>query len=145
MIELYEFGYAGLFVASFLAATVLPFSSEALLLLMVSTKYGSFLSILIASTGNWLGGMSCYYLGFAGKWKWIEKYLKIKKNKVEKLRDKISNKGAAIGFFCWLPFIGDFIAVALGLLKINIYKVSITMFAGKLLRYIILVYFVLLF
>ena len=36
-----EWGYIGLFLASFLAATVLPFSSEIVLSLLISNQYNS--------------------------------------------------------------------------------------------------------
>ena len=48
-------------------------------MLMIANKYNIYAVITIASLGNWLGGLSCYFLGYLGNWKLIEKYLKIKK------------------------------------------------------------------
>ena len=42
-----------------------------------------------------------------------------------------------IVFLCCLPFVGDPIAVSLGFFKVNVLKVSIWMFIGKLVKYII--------
>ncbi len=140
MLELIEYGYIGLFVACFLAATILPLSSEALLGVMLFSDYNTTSLIIVASIGNWLGGMSSYYLGYIGKWEWIEKYLRIKKEKIEKLNRRIHRKGSLFALLCWLPIIGDLIAVALGVIRVNVYRVSVYMLVGKFVRYIVVAY-----
>ncbi|MBK3516041.1 YqaA family protein [Carboxylicivirga marina] len=134
---LFDSGYFALFLASFLAATVIPFSSEALLSGMLATNYNLYWCLGLATLGNWLGGMSSYGLGWLGKIQWIEKYLKIKHSQINKTQKRIKGKELWVAFFCWLPGVGDVIAVILGLLKVNIVWVSIGMFIGKLLRYIV--------
>ncbi|PIV58730.1 MAG: hypothetical protein COS14_08000 [Bacteroidetes bacterium CG02_land_8_20_14_3_00_31_25] len=136
----FDLGYFGIFLASFLAATVIPFSSDTVVVAMVAYGYNSTLTILIATLGNTLGGMSSYALGWLGKWEWIEKYLKIKREKIEKMRERIKKYTAIAAFLTWLPIVGDIIAVALGLLKINVYKVTLFMTLGKLARYVVIVY-----
>lgn len=138
---LFEFGYWGLFLGSFLAATILPFSSEALLVLMISSKYNVNSIIIIATAGNWLGGMSCYYLGFLGNWKLLEKYLKIKEEKIARLKYWLDKYGSSLAWFCWLPVIGDPLAVGLGFIRSNVYLVALYMCIGKLLRYVAIAYF----
>ncbi len=130
-----EYGYAGLFLASFLAATVVPFSSEAIFAAMLVGDFDARILLLMATAGNWLGGMSSYWLGSLGKWEWIEKYLKIKPEKTKKMRQKLRGKTGFIAFFCWLPFVGDVIALTLGLMKENVIIVGLSMLAGKFLRY----------
>lgn len=137
MLEFAEFGYWGLFLASFLAATILPFSSEALLSLLLYNNYSIYLCIIFASIGNWMGGMSGYYLGKTGRIDKIEKYFKIDKQKIEKYEQKVEKYGSILAFFCWLPAVGDIIAVALGYFKCKAITVSIYMFFGKILRYIV--------
>ena len=109
---LIEYGYIGVFIASFLAATILPFSSEVV-----------------------LTGMSCYWLGMLGKTEWIEKYLKLDPDKLRRVQEWIKGKGSWMGFFVFLPGVGDFIAVALGFLRANIWIVAVSMFLGKAIRY----------
>ena len=70
----------------------------------------------------------------------IEKYFKIPKTKIEKMRDRVRKYTGLAAFLTWLPGIGDAIAVTLGLLKINILRVSFFMTLGKLARYVALVY-----
>ncbi len=132
-----EYGYIGLFVVSFLAATVIPFSSDTLLVGMIMAKFDPFFCIVVASAGNWLGGLSSYGIGYLGKYDWIEKYLRIKKEKLEKTQHKIAGKELWISLFTWLPGVGDVIAVLLGLLKVNFLNVSIGMLIGKATRYVV--------
>jgi membrane protein YqaA with SNARE-associated domain len=136
-----EFGYVGLFIASFLAATILPFSSEVVFTAVV-WKMGSdpWICVAAATVGNTLGGMTCYWLGMLGKMEWIEKYLGIKQAKVDKWVDKLHKQGDWIAFFSFMPAIGDLIAVACGFLRCNGWIVLAAMFAGKLIRYIVWMY-----
>lgn len=137
MAEFFEYGYWGLFLASFLAATVLPFSSEAILSLFVYSGYDIYVTVAIASLGNWLGGMFTYYLGYLGKWSWIEKFLRIKQAKAEKTRKYLQDKGSVLAFFAFLPLVGDIIPLALGLLRSHPIWVALFMAAGKIGRYVV--------
>jgi membrane protein YqaA with SNARE-associated domain len=134
---LIEYGYIGVFIASFLAATILPFSSEVVLTGVLLTGASFWPCIIAATTGNFLGGMTCYWLGRIGKIEWIQKYLKLNIDKLQRIQNWIERKGSWMGFFVFLPGVGDFIAVALGFLKANVYIVAISMFTGKALRYIV--------
>ena len=107
---LIEYGYIGVFIASFLAATVLPFSSEVVLTGVLLAGAAYWPCMIAATLGNFLGGMSCYWLGMLGKVEWIEKYLKLDAVKLQKVQDWIKGKGSWMGFFVFLPGIGDFIA-----------------------------------
>jgi membrane protein YqaA with SNARE-associated domain len=132
-----EWGYLGLFIASFLGATIIPFSSEVVFSLLVINGYDIKVSILVATIGNWLGGLSSYYLGRLGKWTTLEKYFKLKKERIFQFKTKIDKWGSLLALFCWLPVIGDVIAVSLGFFRTNYILVAIWMFIGKILRYVI--------
>lgn len=141
MIGFLELGYIGLFSASFLAATVVPFSSEVVFSAMVFGGFDAWNCVFIATVGNWLGGMTCYYLGLMGKMEWIEKYIGVKKQKIDKFTDKIHKHGDWIAFFSFLPGIGDIIAVASGFFRCNVWIVAGSMLVGKFVRYIVWMYF----
>jgi membrane protein YqaA with SNARE-associated domain len=132
-----DLGYWGLFLASFLAATIIPFSSEFVLSGILAAGGDPVLSLATATLGNWLGGLTSYWIGWLGKFEWIEKYLSIPKEKLEKWHRKMKGKEGWIGLFCWLPGIGDIIAVVLGLLKSNFWLAATGMLAGKALRYLV--------
>lgn len=135
-----QFGYGGLFLGSFLAATILPVSSEIIFISLILAKFDVIFCLMIASIGNWLGGMTNYYLGRLGKNDWIETYLKIKSDDILKMQQKLHNRGAYMAFFSFLPLIGDMIPLALGFMRANIYIVNIALFLGKFIRYVILLY-----
>jgi membrane protein YqaA with SNARE-associated domain len=141
MIGFVELGYVGLFSASFLAATVVPFSSEVVFSALVFGGLDAWTCVLVATLGNWMGGMTCYYLGLLGKMEWIEKYLGVKKEKIDKFTDKIHRHGDWIAFFSFLPGVGDIIAVASGFFRCNVWIVTVSMLAGKFARYIVWMYF----
>lgn len=135
-----DYGYIGLFLASFLAATILPLGSEVVFVALIAMGMSPWGCVVVASVGNWLGGMTNYYLGHLGKVEWIEKYLKVKKEKIEKVQHWLEGKGAGMAFFSFLPIVGDVIAIALGYMRANVYVVNITMFLGKFARYVALIY-----
>ena len=141
MTGLTELGLLGLFIASFLAATVVPFSSEVVFSAMVFGGLNAWNCVLVATLGNWLGGMTCYYLGRLGKMEWIEKYAGVKKEKLDKFSSKMNKYGDWLPFFSFLPGIGDVIAVASGFLRCRWWIVSISMLLGKFARYIVWMYF----
>ena len=130
--------YLGLFLASFLSATVVPLGSEALFGLMLVKKYNPYLCIIFASLGNWLGGLTCYALGLLGKWEWLEKYFHIEMKSIERTESFIKRWGGALALFCWLPIVGDLLAVAFGFFRLRFISIVFFMLAGKTLRYIFL-------
>lgn len=141
MTGLLGLGYIGLFIASFLAATVIPFSSEAILSAMLFAGLDAWTCVLVATAGNWLGGMTSYYVGLLGKIEWIEKYLHIRKEKIESFTTRVQKHGDKLAFLSFIPFIGDVIAVATGFFKCTWWKVAIYMLAGKFIRYVLWMYF----
>jgi membrane protein YqaA with SNARE-associated domain len=134
---LFDYSLWGLFLASFLAATVVPFSSEALLSYLIINGTDAYTAVIVATAGNWLGGMSSFAIGYAGKWEWIEKYLHVNKQSIEKWHNRLYKRGAVFAFLSWMPGVGDIFAVGLGLLKTNIPVTALAMLAGKFIRYVI--------
>ncbi|NDV65693.1 YqaA family protein [Bacteroides sp. 224] len=136
---LIEWGYVGMFLSALLAGSAVPFSSEAVLVALVhpSTGLSPTLVIISASFGNLLGSLTCYWLGHLGKMTWLEKYFHMKREKIERMQAYLNGRSAFMAFFAFLPIIGTLIAVALGFLRSNVYIVSVSMFVGKLLRYIL--------
>ena len=130
-------GYTGLFIMCFLAATILPFSSEAVLSGLILLDYNATICIIVATIGNWLGSMSSYALGYWGDIKRIENWLRIKPERTEKFNAYAKKYGIWLGFFSWVPGIGDVISVCLGLIRTPIMPTSILIFLGKLLRYLV--------
>ncbi len=133
-----EYGYWGLFLASFLAATILPFSSEVVFAALIAAGLDLWSLIIFATIGNSLGGVSCYYLGRLGKIEWLKRWFGISEVKINKTINKLQGKGAFMGFFGFLPAVGDAILVALGYMRANATIVLLSMTVGKFARYVII-------
>lgn len=135
---LINWGYLGLFLSALLAGSVVPFSSELVLVALVEAGLNPTLCLLAAALGNTAGGMSCYYLGHCGKTEWINRFFKGKQERIEQIRLFLQGKGALMAFFSFLPFVGELIAIALGYMRSNILLTTTSMFIGKLARYIVM-------
>lgn len=135
---LIDWGYLGLFLSALIAGSILPFSSELVLAALVKLGLSPELCVLSAALGNTVGGMTCYYIGRLGRTDWIEKYLRVKPEKVERMQRFLQGKGALMAFFVFLPIVGEVIAIALGLMRSNVWITTLSMFTGKLLRYVLM-------
>ncbi len=133
-----EFGYIGLFLSSFLAATVLPLSSEVVLSYLLLNDLNPIILVSIATFGNVLGSFVNYAMGFWGSMFLIKKILKISEDDFVKAKQRFQKYGVYSLFFAWVPVIGDPLTVVAGVLKINIIIFIIMVTAGKLMRYIII-------
>ena len=131
-----QLGLFGLFLGCMLSATVVPFASEALLAGALLMGYGKWVVTLVAALGNTTGGMISYLMGWLCKWEWLEKYFRVKREKLERMRDRVSKYGAWAALLTWLPFVGDLIAIAMGLMRVNPWWTLLLMFIGKLARYV---------
>lgn len=135
---LIDWGYWGIFIACMLAGSIVPFTSEVIVVTLVELGLNPVLCLLFATLGNTVGGMSCYYMGYLGRIDWIEKYLKVKKARVDKMQQFLQGKGALMAFFSFLPVLGEVIAITLGFMRSNVWLTVSSMFAGKLIRYILI-------
>ncbi len=133
-------GLFGVFFVCFLAATILPFSSEIFVVTALKLGLGKIDVFWAASIGNTLGGVTCFYLGHLGKLIWIEKYLKISKEKIYSFKHRVNQFGALLAVLCWLPIIGDPLAVALGYFRCHPLLTIPSMFIGKAARYVFVIW-----
>jgi membrane protein YqaA with SNARE-associated domain len=136
--ELFSVGFIGLFSASFLSATILPMSSEGILLLMLSQQYDPISCLFVATVGNSLGGFTNYALGMFGNSIWFKRF-GIKEQKLMTFQKRIQKRGYLVAFFSWVPFIGDPMTVALGFFKVPFIPVLFFIVLGKFLRYFVFV------
>lgn len=130
-----EFGLLGLFLGSFLAATVVPMSADVLLVGMLVAGGSPWMTIAVATLGNWLGGLTSYGIGRAGRWEWIER-LHVKRESLERQRSRIERCGAAVALLTWVPFVGDVFAVALGFYRVRFVPMAFWMLLGKCGRFV---------
>jgi membrane protein YqaA with SNARE-associated domain len=120
-----EAGLLGLFLSSFLAATLLPGGSEVVLFALVKLhpeQAGA--ALLLATLGNTLGGMTTY--GMAR--------LLPARNLPEKSAVVVRH-GAPILILAWAPIVGDALCAAAGWLRLPWLQCMLWMALGKGLRY----------
>ncbi len=139
-----NYGYIGMAMAAFLSGSVLPFSSEAVLgVLLAASHMDPWLTVLSATVGNVGGSMLTYYMGRMCSMKTISKWLKVKEKRILKTKEYIDRKGTWIALFAFLPVVGEAISIALGTLRTNVLMVLLYTTVGKLIRYIVVAYTVL--
>ena len=117
---LVEWGYWGMLLAAFLAGSFFPFSSEAVMAGLQAAGLEPVPLIIYGSIGNVLGSMFNYGFGRMGKMEWIEKYLHVKKESLDKAERFMAGRGAWMGFFAFLPLLGSAITIVLGLTRANL-------------------------
>ena len=136
---LIEYGLIGLFLAAFLAATILPFSSEALLLLLIHQNGESVLPLLFASLGNILGSIVNYYLGRFGDNFLFYKIFRMQEATVRKAKQRFQKYGIYSLLFAWVPVVGDPLTVAAGVFRVYFLLFLILVSIGKIARYYFLI------
>lgn len=129
-------GLFGVFLGCILSATIIPFSSEALVSGAMLLNYNLWTIAIVAGIGNTIGGMISFGMGWLCKWEWIEKYLKVKRERLEKVHSRVEKYGCAAALLTWLPIVGDVIAIAMGFIRTNPYITTVLMFVGKFVRYL---------
>ena len=143
MAEFAELGCFGLFLASFLAATILPLSSEAVLTLLLLTGLNPTALVVVATAGNVLGALLSYAIGLRGGTLLLKKVFKVPPATLERSQQTFKKYGVYSLLFAWVPIIGDPLTMIAGTLKINLSLFLLLVSAGKLLRYIVITYAVL--
>ena len=138
-----DYGFLGLFMGTFLAATIIPFSSEILLTSLLLAGFDPMPVVLIGTAGNWSGGISSYGLGLLGKWEWIEKYLGVKQETVAQKMTSYQRYGIWLSLLTWLPLIGDLFSIGLGFIRAPFFPVAVLTFVARLCRFTIVAWLVL--
>jgi len=133
--------YLSLFLISFLAATILPFSSELTLAgLMVTSNYDNLLLLIVASLGNVLGSVVNWILGFYSRNLSKKRWFPFKDKQIKKSSKWFNKFGKWSLLFVWVPIIGDPLTLAAGLLRVRFIEFFILVTMGKVSRYLIIFY-----
>ena len=133
--------YLSLFTISFLAATILPFSSELTLAGLIATSnYDNLLLLIVASFGNTLGSVLNWALGFYSRNLTTKKWFPFKDKQIEKSSQWFSKFGKWSLLFAWVPVIGDPLTLVAGLLRVRFLEFLILVMIGKISRYLVIFY-----
>lgn len=128
--------------AAFLAATILPVASEALVINAVVDASAVYISavLAVAAIANTLGSALNYWLGgylvrFKGR-RWF--YFSDKQ--IVKGRNYFERFGLWSLLFAWLPVVGDLLTLAAGILRVKFWVFASLVLIGKSARYIAVAY-----
>ena len=133
--------YLSLFTISFLAATILPFSSELTLAgLIAISNYDNLLLLIVASFGNVLGSVINWVLGFYSRNLITKKWFPFKETQIERSTKWFRKFGKWSLLFAWVPIVGDPLTLAGGLLRVRFLDFVILVAIGKVSRYLIVFY-----
>ncbi len=135
--------YFQLLIISFLAATILPLSSELVLSTMLLTdSFDKYLLLVVASFGNIFGSSVNWYLGkkiliFKDK-----KWFPVNEKQIAKSEMYFKKYGIWSLLLSWVPIIGDPLTVIAGILKINFFTFLLLVSISKTSRYIFLIFII---
>ena len=140
---MFEVIYLSLFFISFLAATILPFSSELSLAGLITTSnYDNVLLLIVASFGNVLGSVVNWVLGFYSRNLTIKKWFPFKETQIERSSKWFNKFGKWSLLFAWVPILGDPITLVAGLLRVRFLDFIILVAIGKVSRYLLVFYLI---
>lgn len=138
MESLSEFGYLGLFTAAFLAATILPLSSEVVLSALLLSGLSPETLVITATVGNVLGSLVNYALGYWGGLLVVKKWLGISEDAFVRAEQRFVKYGLFSLLFAWVPIIGDPLTVVAGVLRVRLRWFIVLVAVGKWLRYVVI-------
>jgi len=129
-------GYIGLFLSAFLAATLLPLSSEAVLAALSRARGFDAVALLaVATLGNTLGAAVNWALGrFCLRWR-DRTWFPFSPRQLDRAAGWFRRYGLWSLLFAWAPVVGDPLTFAAGVLQVRFAPFLILVALGKGARY----------
>ncbi|GAB2176964.1 YqaA family protein [Dongia sp. agr-C8] len=133
--------YAGLFTAAFLSATILPGSSEVVLVMLAfERKLDVTMLLLVATVANTLGSVVGWIMGrwFAGLSD--RRWFPASPAQMERASRWFGRYGVWALALAWVPLIGDALTIVAGVLRVHLGLFTALVGLGKALRYVAVLY-----
>ena len=131
--------YLAVFLSAFVAATLLPAQSEAVLsFYILSAPQTVFALILVATVGNVLGSVVNWVVGFYATRFQNRKWFPATPSQMQRAEKFYHKYGRYSLLLSWVPFIGDPITVIAGVLREPIFSFLLLVTIAKSARYIAL-------
>ncbi|WP_395022354.1 YqaA family protein [Dongia sp.] len=133
--------YAGLFTAAFLSATILPGSSEVVLVMLaLERKLDVTLLLLVATVANTLGSIVGWIMG-----RWFanlsgRRWFPASPAQMERASRWFGRYGVWALALAWVPLIGDALTIVAGVLRVHLGLFTALVGLGKALRYVAVLY-----
>jgi membrane protein YqaA with SNARE-associated domain len=130
--------YFGLFMAAFLAATLLPAQSEAVLVALLLEGHSPWWLVAVASVGNLLGSTLNWWLGREIARFGDRRWFPVKPDALERARRWYGRWGRWTLLLSWVPVIGDPLTLAAGMMRERFLVFLALVGFAKTLRYVVL-------
>ena len=135
------FSYLQLLIVSFLAATILPFSSEIVLTTMyLSNLFETYFLLIFASLGNILGSITNWYLGKKITIFQDRKWFPVSPDQLDRSQKYFQKYGLWSLLLAWVPIIGDPLTLLAGVLNVRFSLFLILVSISKISRYLFILY-----
>ena len=132
--------YLLLFASAFLAATILPFSSEVVLFSLLRDGGDPVALVVVATLGNTLGSVVNWALGLYLLHFQDRRWFYFSRDQIEKAQRWYQRFGFWSLLFAWLPIGGDALTLIAGIMKLRLWLFLLLVGTGKGLRYISVVF-----
>lgn len=129
-----------LFISSFIAATLLPMGSELALYTLLQRGFDPAVLVLVATVGNTAGATLNWVLGKYLQRLQERRWFYFSREQVVKAQSYFQRFGKYSLLLSWLPLAGDLLTLAAGIFNVRLAPFLILVGAGKLLRYLAVVY-----
>lgn len=129
-----------LFISSFIAATLLPMGSELALYTLLQRGFDPAVLVLVATVGNTAGATLNWVLGKYLQRLQERRWFYFSREQVVKAQSYFQRFGKYSLLLSWLPVVGDLLTLAAGIFNVRLAPFLILVGAGKLLRYLAVVY-----
>ncbi|TBU99282.1 YqaA family protein [Stutzerimonas kirkiae] len=132
-------GLLGLFFSAFLAATLLPLQSEAVLVaLLLGERFSPWTLLAVATLGNVLGSLVNWGLGRSvERWR-HRRWFPADDRQLERARRAYRRYGRWSLLLSWVPVIGDPLTLVAGILREPWWSFLLLVTLAKGLRYLVL-------
>lgn len=131
--------YFSLFAAAFLAATIFPAQSEALLLaLIVGGSHSVGWLVLVATLGNTLGSVLNWWLGRYLHHFRHRRWFPVSEKTLNAAEQRFQKYGLWSLLLSWVPIIGDPLTVVAGLLRVPFWTFLFLVGVAKGMRYLLI-------
>lgn len=131
-------GLWALFASAFVSSTLFPGGSEVVLgYLAQQGEHSRGVLLLVATTGNTLGGMTSWGMGY-----WLSGRFPGKKDdaKYRAALERVKRWGSPVLLLSWVPLVGDPLCLAAGWLRVNVFAALLFIAIGKTARYAVILW-----
>ncbi|HWV37344.1 MAG TPA: VTT domain-containing protein [Vulgatibacter sp.] len=136
------YGLPGLFAVAFLAGSIVPIPSEALMIALLLGGTEPVFTVAVAAAGNFLGAATLFWLGRrlgradgGGLVGWATRATRSDPARLERAIASMRRWGPPALLLSWAPLLGDLLVVGAGAIRVGVVPFALFTAAGKSARF----------